>query len=86
MSSNPVRECPEQIQKRIENEHLLRSILVSSELVHCLRAKTLLDIWTAIYKKDEVMFIILDTAITPVIKASVIINKELDLLVHIGQR
>ncbi|GFT36537.1 hypothetical protein NPIL_52101 [Nephila pilipes] len=54
--------------------------------IECLRAEKLQDIWTTVYKKDQVTFIILDTAITSVIKASVVINEELDLLVHIGQR
>ncbi|GFU61323.1 uncharacterized protein TNCV_5033681 [Trichonephila clavipes] len=100
-SGNPARECPEQRLQRLENEHLnaqskqalfsrknskkrnhLRQFL---ELVECLNAEELQDIWTVIFKKDLVIIMMLDTIISPVIKASVIINKDLHLTIHIGQ-
>ncbi|GFV57312.1 hypothetical protein TNCV_968731 [Trichonephila clavipes] len=45
------------------------------ELVECLNAEELQDIWTVIFKKDLVIIMMLDTIISPVIKASVIINR-----------
>ncbi|GFV63183.1 hypothetical protein TNCV_1022401 [Trichonephila clavipes] len=98
---NPTRECPEKRLQRLENEHLQRSIQASiiskeefekkksftsfPELVECLNAEKLQDIWTVICKNDLVIIMKLDTKISPVIKASVIINKDLDLTIHIGQ-
>ncbi|GFX55398.1 THAP-type domain-containing protein [Trichonephila clavipes] len=100
-SGNPTRECPEKRLQRLENEHLQRSIQASviskeefekkksftsfPELVECLNAEKLQDIWTVICKNDLVIIMMLDTKISPVIKASVIINKNLDLTIHIGQ-
>ncbi|GFT57143.1 THAP-type domain-containing protein [Trichonephila clavipes] len=97
-SGNPTRECPEQRLQRLENEHLQRSIQASKEefekqksfmsfpeLVECLNAEELQDIWTVICKNDLVIIMMLDTIISPVIKASVIINKDLHLTIHIGQ-
>ncbi|GFX27847.1 THAP-type domain-containing protein [Trichonephila clavipes] len=100
-SGNPTRECPEKRLQRLENEHLQRSIQASiiskeelekkksftsfPELVECLNAEKLQDIWTVICKNDLVIIVMLDTKISPVIKASVIINKDLDLTIHIGQ-
>ncbi|GFX68438.1 uncharacterized protein TNCV_3998701 [Trichonephila clavipes] len=64
-SGNPTRECPEKRLQRLENEHLQRSIQASiiskeefekkksftsfPELVECLNAEKLQDIWTVIY-------------------------------------
>ncbi|GFW32252.1 THAP-type domain-containing protein, partial [Trichonephila clavipes] len=100
-SGNPTRECPEKRLQRLENEHLQRSIQASiiskeefekkksftsfPELVKCLNAEELQDIWTVICKNDLVIIMMLDTIISPVIKSSVIINKDLDLTIHIGQ-
>ncbi|GFU73364.1 THAP-type domain-containing protein [Trichonephila clavipes] len=100
-SGNPTRDCPEKRLQRLENEHLQRSIQASivskeefeknksfmsfPELVECLNAEELQDIWTVIFKKALVIIMMLDTIISPVIKASVIINKDLDLTIHIGQ-
>ncbi|GFW31471.1 hypothetical protein TNCV_1288181 [Trichonephila clavipes] len=100
-SGNPTRECPEKRLQRLENDHLQRSIQASiiskeefekkksftsfPELVECLNAEKLQDIWTVICKNDLVIIVMLDTKISPVIKASVIINKDLDLTIHIGQ-
>ncbi|GFX99730.1 mariner Mos1 transposase [Trichonephila clavipes] len=100
-SGNPTRECPEQRLQRLENEHLQRSIQASiiskeefekkksftslPELVECLNAEELQDIWTVICKKDLVIIMMLDTIISPVIKASVIINKDLHLTIHTCQ-
>ncbi|GFY37398.1 THAP-type domain-containing protein [Trichonephila inaurata madagascariensis] len=99
-SANPARECPEQRLQILENEHLQRSIYASiiskeefekkksltsfPELVECLNAEELQDIWTVVCKNDLVIIMMLDTIISPVIKASVIINKDLDLTIHIG--
>ncbi|GFY19339.1 transposon Tf2-8 polyprotein [Trichonephila clavipes] len=100
-SGNPTRECPEKRLQRLENEHLQCSIQASiiskeefekkksftsfPELVECLNAEKLQDTWTIICKNDLVIIMMLDTKISPVIKASVIINKDLDLTIHIGQ-
>ncbi|GFX69649.1 hypothetical protein TNCV_1770181 [Trichonephila clavipes] len=100
-SGNPARECPEQRLQRLENEHLQRSIQASiiskeefekrksftsfPELVECLNAENLRDIWTVVCKNDLVIIMMLDTIKSPVIKASVIINKDLHLTIHIGQ-
>ncbi|GFS88203.1 THAP-type domain-containing protein [Trichonephila clavipes] len=100
-SGNLARECPEQRLQRLENEHLQHSIQASiiskeefekkksftsfPELVECLNAEELQDIWTVIFKKDLVIIMMLDTIISPVIKASVIINKDLHLTIPIGQ-
>ncbi|GFS65093.1 THAP-type domain-containing protein [Trichonephila clavipes] len=100
-SGNPIRECPEQRLQRSEKEHLQRSIKASiiskeefekkksftsfPELVECLNAEELQDIWTVICKNDLVIIMILDTIISSVIKTSVIIHKDLDLTIHIGQ-
>ncbi|GFT03009.1 THAP-type domain-containing protein [Trichonephila clavipes] len=100
-SGNPTRECPEKRLQRLENEHLQRSIQASiiskeefekkksftsfPEIVECLNAEKLQDIWSVICKNDLVIIMMLDTKISPVIKASVIINKDLDLTIHIGQ-
>ncbi|GFV71111.1 transposable element Tcb2 transposase [Trichonephila clavipes] len=100
-SGNPTRECSEKRLQRLENEHLQRSIQSSiiskeefekkksfasfPELVGCLNAEELQDIWTIICKNDLVIIMMLDTIISPVIKASVIISKDLDLTIHIGQ-
>ncbi|GFS91624.1 THAP-type domain-containing protein [Trichonephila clavipes] len=99
-SGNPARECPEQRLQRLENEHLHHSIQASiiskeefekkksftsfPELVECLNAEELQDIWT-VCKNDLVIIMMLDTIISPVIKASVIINKDLHLTTHVGQ-
>ncbi|GFX42046.1 putative nuclease HARBI1 [Trichonephila clavipes] len=99
-SGNPTRECPEKRLQRLENEHLQRSIQASiiskeefeknksftsfPELVECLNAEEFQDIWT-VCKNDLVIIMMLDTIISPVIKASVIINKDLHLTIHIGQ-
>ncbi|GFV76063.1 hypothetical protein TNCV_1456601 [Trichonephila clavipes] len=100
-SGNPARECAEQRLQRLENEHLQRSIQASiiskeefekkksvtsfPELVECLNAEELQDIWTVVCKNDLVVIIMLDTIISPVIKALVIINKDLHLTIHIVQ-
>ncbi|GFU49125.1 transposable element P transposase [Trichonephila clavipes] len=102
-SRNPARECPEQRLQRLENEHLQRSLQASiiskeefekkksftlfPELVECLNAEELQDIWTVVCKNDLVIIMMLDTiiSISPVIKASVIINKDLHLTILIGQ-
>ncbi|GFV94047.1 THAP-type domain-containing protein [Trichonephila clavipes] len=99
-SGNPTRECPEKKLQRLENEHLQRSIQASiiskeefekksfasfPELEGCLNAEELQDIWTIICKNDLVIIMMLDTIISPIIKASVIISKDLDLTIHIGQ-
>ncbi|GFW56193.1 hypothetical protein TNCV_4628231 [Trichonephila clavipes] len=84
-SGYPTRECPEQRLQRLENEHLLHSIQASiifkeefekkksftlfPELVECLNAKELQDIWTVICNNDLVIIMMLDTIISPAIKA-----------------
>ncbi|GFX27441.1 THAP-type domain-containing protein [Trichonephila clavipes] len=86
-SGNPTRECPEKRLQRLENEHLQRSIQASiiskeefekkksftsfPELVECLNAEKLQDIWTVICKNDLVIIMMLDTKISPVIKKSI---------------
>ncbi|GFV94148.1 ADP-ribosylation factor-like protein 6 [Trichonephila clavipes] len=71
--------------QRLENEHLLHSIQASiifkeefekkksftlfPELVECLNAKELQDIWTVICNNDLVIIMMLDTIISPAIKA-----------------
>ncbi|GFU07269.1 transposable element P transposase [Trichonephila clavipes] len=100
-SGNPTPECLEKRLQTLENEHLQRSLQASiiskeefekkksftsfPELVECLNAEKLQDIWTVICKSDRVIIMMLDTKISLVIKASVIINKDLDLTIHIGQ-
>ncbi|GFW09373.1 THAP-type domain-containing protein [Trichonephila clavipes] len=100
-SENPARECPEQRLRRLENEHLQRSIEASRiskekfekkksfasfpELVECLNAEELQDIRTVVCKNDLVIIMMLERILSHVIKASVIINKDLHLTIHIGQ-
>ncbi|GFW09353.1 hypothetical protein TNCV_2066121 [Trichonephila clavipes] len=100
-SGNPARECPEQRLQRLENEHLQRSIQASiiskeefekkksftsfPELVEGLNAEELQDIWTVVCKNDLVIIMMLDTILSPDIKASVIINKDLHLTIHLCQ-
>ncbi|GFW76124.1 transposable element Tcb2 transposase [Trichonephila clavipes] len=81
-NSLSARECPEQRLQKLENEHLQRSNQASiiskeefkkkkksfTELVECLNAEELQDIWTVIFKKDLVIIMMLDTIISPVIK------------------
>ncbi|GFX28461.1 hypothetical protein TNCV_1152701 [Trichonephila clavipes] len=55
------------------------------ELVECLNAEELQDIRNVVCKNDLVIIMMLDTIISPVIKASVIINKDLHLTTHIRQ-
>lgn len=70
-------------QKKISIKNIY--IYIFSEVVGNLRSEKLQDIWTLIHKKDEVIIILLDTTIAPVVKASVVINKKLDLQIYIEQ-
>ncbi|GFU47171.1 hypothetical protein TNCV_61541 [Trichonephila clavipes] len=98
-STNPIQECPEQRQQK--PEHLQGSIQENiifkeefeknkafksfPELVECLSTEKLQDIWTVVYKKDQVVIMMLDTTTSLVIKSTVIINEELDLSLYIDQ-